>query len=97
VVLYLLCSGISWADEVYQITESELIELETILTRQAETIERQRQTLTQLSETIKTQATTINELRISFDEYESGATQTIRRWQFATGVAVVVAILALVF
>ena len=68
VLLSLLCSVSSWADdsreEWYQISESELTELERTLTEQAETIERQQ--------------TTIGELSTSFDAYESEAEQTIQ-------------------
>jgi uncharacterized coiled-coil protein SlyX len=78
-VLLSFSSGSLSADEPrwFQISETELTELETILTRQAETIARQETTLTRLSETIDRQATTINALSISFAEYESAANQTI--------------------
>jgi uncharacterized coiled-coil protein SlyX len=83
-----LCSGISWADEYtgpalpagwLPISTIELDELETIVTRQAETIERQETTLTTLSETIDRQQTTIEQLGTAFEEYESAAQSTIRR------------------
>ena len=87
-LLYLLCSGISWADEYtgpalppgwLPISMIELDELETILTRQQTTIERQETTLTTLSETIERQQTTIESLGTSFVAYESAAQSTIRR------------------
>jgi len=87
VFLSLPLSGFLSAEAVYEITESELTELETTLTRQADTIETQRATLTelqrtineqrgalvQLSTTIETQETTINALRTSFGAYETEA------------------------
>ena len=99
-----------YSDEaVYEITESELTELETTLTRQAETIETQRETLTRLqstiseqqttltrlSQTIERQATTINELETSFNEYESAArARTIRAYGIGGGIGVAVGIIA---
>ena len=76
-----------FAEAVYEITESELTELETTLTEQATTIETQAATLTRLQSTISEQATTltrlsttidrqantIETLSTSFDEYESAA------------------------
>jgi uncharacterized coiled-coil protein SlyX len=77
-LLLLSSSGLSADGQVWhQISEEELTELETILTRQAETIARQEMTLTRLSETIDRQATTISGLATSFLEYESEANQTI--------------------
>jgi uncharacterized coiled-coil protein SlyX len=75
---------VSLQSQVYEITEDELTELETALTRQAETIEKlqttiseQGATLTRLSTTIERQATTLHRqnetietLGQSFNEYE---------------------------
>ncbi len=92
--LLLLLSGYGgYSQNYYQITEAELTELETTLTRQADTIEslqtqltRQSETLDRLSGTIDEQQsllsaqwTTIDELRESFSEYEREASRaTIR-------------------
>lgn len=64
--------------KLYQITESELTELEQILTQQAQTIvelsttlDRQAQTITNLENTLTQQQQTIETLSTSFDEYES--------------------------
>jgi chromosome segregation ATPase len=81
-LLFCLSSPL-FSDVTYQITEAELSELETILERQAATIERQEKTLIQLgdtisrqdatlsllSTTIERQRTTINALETSFNEY----------------------------
>lgn len=102
-VLVLLPLSLSFSDEIwpseeptYTITESELQELETILSRQAMTINALRISLQTSGERIQTlhdtlhrQQTTIDALRISFDEYES-ATQT-RLWR-TSAISVVVGI-----
>ncbi|MCH8517482.1 MAG: hypothetical protein LAT68_14245 [Cyclobacteriaceae bacterium] len=76
-----------YSEAVYEITESELTELETTLTEQRTTIARlqttldeQHATLSRLSTTIERQQsllsqqwTAIDELRTSFEEYESAA------------------------
>jgi len=69
-----------FAEAVYEITESELTELETKLTEQATTIEtlqttlsRQRTTIERLSGTLERQASTIAQLSTSFDEYADAA------------------------
>ena len=87
-LLLLLASAYGgFSETYYSISESELIELETILTQQETTIERQRQTLnellmridnqhetlTTLSQTIERQATSIDALGTSFSEYETAA------------------------
>ena len=93
-----------YSDEaVYEITESELTELETTLTRQAETIETQRETLTRLQSTISEQQTTLTrlstiietqhetiaQLSTSFDEYASAARASeIRTALIAGGIGV---------
>ena len=92
-----------YSDEaVYEITESELTELETTLTRQAETIEMLQTTLDAQQTTIETlesvlrrQSETINELQTSFDEYESAArARTIRAYGIGGGIGVAVGIIA---
>lgn len=74
-----------YSETYYTISASELIELETILTQQDETIERQASTLSELlsridtqhetlqtlSTTIERQANSIDALGTSFDEYET--------------------------
>ena len=84
--LSLLLSGYGgYSQNYYQISEAELIELETILSQQETTIERQattltellaridtqHETLTTLSQTIERQATSIDALDQSFSEYET--------------------------
>ena len=72
--------------EVYEITESELTQLETTLTQQSKTIDELRSTLTTqattisaLSDSLTTQQTTIETLRTSLAAYESEArARTIR-------------------
>lgn len=93
VLLLLLSEYGGYSQNYYQITEAELAELETTLTRQADTIEslqtqltRQSEMLGSLSSTIDEQQSllsaqwaTIDELRESFAEYESEAMRaTIR-------------------
>ena len=63
-------------EKLYQITEGELIALEQILSRQAQTInelsitlDRQAQTITTLENTLTQQRQTIETLSTSFDEY----------------------------
>ena len=79
-VVFLLSSlplySVDVGEKLYQITESELTELETILTRQALTINQlsmrlgeQQTEITNLSETLNRQQTTIERQRTSFDEY----------------------------
>ena len=103
-LLLLALSPISgYAEAVYEITESELHELETTLSEQASTIEAQRQTLTRLrstideqaetltrlSTTIDRQASTIAQLSTSFDEYASAARASeIRTALIAGGIGV---------
>jgi uncharacterized coiled-coil protein SlyX len=86
--LLLWFSPICWAEDYdgpelpegwYPISETELTELETILTEQGQTISQQEMTLTRLSETIERQRTTIDALAISLTELESGAIASIRR------------------
>lgn len=82
------------AEEVYEITESELQALETTLSEQNETLSEQRTTLEaqattieKLESTIETQKKTTETLRTSFDEYESEAgRQRIRA--YVTGGAI---------
>ena len=85
--LLLLVSPLLYSGEtVYEITESELSELETTLTRQSETISELRSTLrtqgatiSALSDSLTTQQTTIETLRTSLIEYEREArNRTIR-------------------
>jgi uncharacterized coiled-coil protein SlyX len=97
--LCLLCSAISWAEDYtgpplpegwYPISETELTELETILTRQEQTIERQATTLTELSTTIDEQRMTISRLDRFWTEYETEVTAQIRRlkveiWAYRIG------------
>lgn len=63
------------------IHESELEELETILSRQETTIAEQARTLTMLRGTTNELQTTIERLGTSFDAYASGAQETIGRLQ----------------
>ena len=85
-----------YSEDVYEITESELTELELILTEQRttideqaetlttlyETIDRQANSLTTLQATIETQGRTMSELQTSFDAYEIEA----RRRTFKVGI-----------
>jgi uncharacterized coiled-coil protein SlyX len=83
----LLLSLPLFSEDVYEITETELTELERILSEQETTISEQAETLTQLqttigkqrdtlttlSTTIETQQRTIGELQISYDVSETEA------------------------
>lgn len=100
-----------YSETLYSISESELTELETTLTRQREIIEslqvqlsEQSSTLTRLSTTtseqqtlLQRQWTTIDALRESLTEYESEASRATRvsRWTGRIEGAAVGAILAL--
>lgn len=91
VAFFSQCSPLP-AEDVYEITETELTELERILSDQRGTIEEQRKTLnelsltidrqqntlTTLSETTETQRTTISRLEQSFREYEIEA--RVKQW-----------------
>lgn len=82
-LLLVLSLSASWplysvdvGEKLYQITESELTELETILTTQARTISelqsvlmQQEMTIDELQSLHETQATRLRQLSISFDEY----------------------------
>lgn len=75
----------TYSERVYEITETELTQLETELTQQSEIIDRQHETLQQLSmtmsgqqttlttlsQTIEKQRNTIDELRTSYETYVS--------------------------
>lgn len=97
--LFSLSLGTLWAEETYEITESELSELETILTEQRTTLERQAAQLATLRMLTERQETTISELATSFNEYESETEQTIarleRRLWIERGVSVAIATLAI--
>lgn len=87
----------SWGEEVFEITETELSQLETTLQEQSETLSEQRTTLEaqattieRLESTIEMQQETTQTLRASLDEYESEVkSQRIRA--YATGGAIGVA------
>lgn len=82
-----------FSQDVYEITEAELTELETILSEQENIIDQQRETLTglrmtidrqgqtliTLSNTIEQQETRISELGTSFNEFETEARRTMIR------------------
>jgi len=93
------------ADEVYEITEAELTELETILSRQSETIEMQKNELNELSieldglsNTISQQQTTISELETYLQQSESEAmAQQIRTGAISFGAGVIVSIVVSFF
>ena len=84
--LLLLVSPLLYSGEVYEITESELSELETTLTRQSETIDElqitlktQATTISALNDSLSRQSETIETLRTSLIEYEREARKrTIR-------------------
>ena len=98
---FLAWPAISWANEYtpppgwYLISESELIELETILGRQQATLIEQEVTLVRQSETISQLKQTIKRLETSFAEYESAAAAEIRRWKIITAAAITFSVTAI--
>ena len=101
---FLAWPAISWANEYtgpplpagwYPVSESELIELETILARQQATLIEQETTLVRQYETISQLSQTIKRLETSFTEYESAAAAEVRRWKIITAAAITFSITAI--
>lgn len=86
-LLALLLSPPLSSEAVYEITETELTALESILSRQEQTIAQLKEELTlsdsisqQLQNTLQTQETTIEMLRTSSQEYERAVLRSSLAW-----------------
>ncbi len=86
-LLALLLSPPLSSEAVYEITETELTALESILSRQEQTIAQLKEELTlsdsisqQLQNTLQTQETTIEMLRTSSQEYERAVLRSSLVW-----------------